>query len=146
MNWRRIEFSWKKEKEILEQKDYSYRDSGCIENVWRTGFVALQALQIIYRATNWNKNPPVAFGFSKETYDLSYVPMVFRRDRKPMPNLPSDFLLPLSLSFRVFNLFEESFQREWVIFIYELRRILCLYTWDSFCSVFGSGEQIKPKF
>lgn len=127
MNWRRIEFSWKKEKEILEQKDYSYRDSGCIENVWRTGFVALQALQIIYRATNWNKNPPVAFGFSKETYDLSYVPMVFRRDRKPMPNLPSDFLLPLSLSFRVFNLFEESFQREWVIFIYELRRILCLY-------------------
>lgn len=123
MNWRRIEFSWKKEKEILEQKDYSYRDSGCIENVWRTGFVALQALQIIYRATNWNKNPPVAFGFSKETYDLSYVPMVFRRDRKPMPNLPSDFLLPLSLSFRVFNLFEESFQREWVIFIYELRRI-----------------------
>lgn len=141
MNWRRIEFSWKKEKEILEQKDYSYRDSGCIENVWRTGFVALQALQIIYRATNWNKNPPVAFGFSKETYDLSYVPMVFRRDRKPMPNLPSDFLLPLSLSFRVFNLFEESFQREWVIFIYELRRILCLYTWDSFCSVFGSGNR-----
>lgn len=127
MNWRRIEFSWKKEKEILEQKDYSYRDSGCIENVWRTGFVALQALQIIYRATNWNKNPPVAFGFSKETYDLSYVPMVFRRDRKPMPNFPSDFLLLLSLSFRVFNLFEESFQREWVIFIYELRRILCLY-------------------
>lgn len=97
----------------MEQKDYSYRDSGCIENVWRTGFVALQALQIIYRATNRNKNPPVAFGFSKETYDLSYVPMVFRRDRKPMPNLPSNFLLPLSLSFRVFNLFEESpsFQR-----------------------------------
>lgn len=144
MNWRRIEFSWKKEKEILEQKDYSYRDSGCIENVWRTGFVALQALQIIYRATNWNKNPPVAFGFSKETYDLcsygfskrqkTYAKSSFRFSPTSKP------VVSCFQSFR--GIISERMSN---IYLWIAKNIMFIYVRQFLFRVW-IGEQIKPKF
>lgn len=153
MDSRRIGFSWKKEKEILEQKDYSYRYSGCIENVWRIGFVvggggevALQALQIIYRAANWNKNPPVAFGFSKLTI-LSYVPTVSEKDRdkRILCQIFSSTSKPIVSCFQSFRGIRDDFRgvRKWLIFT--LPRItkniaLCLWTTRF---LFGSGNRTQ---
>lgn len=112
----------------------------------RRGEVALQALQIIYRAANWNKNPPVAFGFSKLTI-LSYVPTVSEKDRdkKILCQIFSSTSKPIVSCFQSFRGIRDDFRgvRKWLIFT--LPRItkniaLCLWTTRF---LFGSGNRTQ---